>query len=106
MPIRHQLDTQILETALERLRHDLRDEPNELIPWPQIHDSLVRAHEELQRQGHVAHEMDVEQLIFAASLMANGPDQRAGKNRELYYRANQVLIFWINHARYQTSDDV
>jgi hypothetical protein len=103
MPVRDRLETQILETALERLRFDLRYEPAELIPWPQIADSLERAHEELLRQGHVGHEMDVEQLIIAASFMAAGPRQRAGSQKEAYHLANQVFLYWINHARYQTS---
>ncbi len=104
MTLSQRNSTQILDTALERLRYDLRGEPEALIPWPQIADSLAKAHEELVRQGHVGHELDLEQLIIAASFMSNGPRERAGSNRESYRLANQVLLYWINHARYRSPE--
>jgi hypothetical protein len=89
-----ELNLQVLEAALERLRFDLRGEAAGELPWPQIALALRDAHEELVREGHVAHELDVEQLIIAASFMAAGQ----GPGGEL---ARQVLLYWINHARYR-----
>ncbi len=104
MSVTHRVNTQILDIALERLRYDLRQEPDWLIPWAQIADSLARAHEELLRQGHVGHELDLEQLIIAASFMTHGSKEPSPEKKELFHRANQVLLFWINHARYRSPE--